>query len=542
MVTKNFLLLFGICVSFFQEPSIADDKIYSNELSQETRESKIESVTSVSQLSDVQPTDWAFVALQSLVERYGVIAGYPDNNFRGNLALSRYEFAAGLNSTLKKINELVNSGLADKVREVDLEILQRLQAEFSSELADLNKTLNQTIDNLEPRVAKLEAQRFSPTARLGGQVILGVATSFGGNPPGGCQILPGGNFECGKPQTNTVLTHLTQLQLASSFTGKDILSIGLVTGNTTDDGYGGVGFARSEVFNTNMARLSYEANYDNQVRLESLEYRVLGLDGRVGFIFKPIGFSLSSVLSPNSPFANAGQGAISLFAGLSPIFQIGNLDSGLGFDWFVSDQVRLQFAYGTRNGSDSSQNLFGAEHSALGLQLLYNPTSSFSTGITYVNAYSKNGQLDTGTGSSNADTSGKVEEPAQIHAANVTVQWLLADNVVFSGWGGFAVTDFLRSNAVTLSTTYILSLGLYNPLGRKGDFLGVLVGQPPKLNAGLQILDVDDGSSTHYEFFYRFLVNDNIAITPGFFIVTDPGNISDNNDIFVGAIRTTFRF
>ena len=34
-------------------------------------------VTSVSQLSDVQPTDWAFQALQSLVERYGCIAGYP---------------------------------------------------------------------------------------------------------------------------------------------------------------------------------------------------------------------------------------------------------------------------------------------------------------------------------------------------------------------------------------------------------------------------------------------------------------------------------
>ncbi|MBD1842973.1 hypothetical protein H6F89_06020, partial [Cyanobacteria bacterium FACHB-63] len=35
-------------------------------------------VTSVSQLSDVRPTDWAFQALQSLVERYGCIAGYPD--------------------------------------------------------------------------------------------------------------------------------------------------------------------------------------------------------------------------------------------------------------------------------------------------------------------------------------------------------------------------------------------------------------------------------------------------------------------------------
>ncbi len=38
-------------------------------------------VTSVSQLSDVQPTDWAFQAVQSLVERYGCIAGYPDGSF-----------------------------------------------------------------------------------------------------------------------------------------------------------------------------------------------------------------------------------------------------------------------------------------------------------------------------------------------------------------------------------------------------------------------------------------------------------------------------
>jgi S-layer homology domain len=53
-------------------------------------------VTSVSELSDVQPTDWAFQALQSLVERYGVIAGYKDGTFKGDRALTRYEFAAGL--------------------------------------------------------------------------------------------------------------------------------------------------------------------------------------------------------------------------------------------------------------------------------------------------------------------------------------------------------------------------------------------------------------------------------------------------------------
>ena len=56
-----------------------------------------QNVTSVSQLSDVRPTDWAFTALQSLVDRYGCIAGYTDRSFRGKQDTRLYEFAAGLN-------------------------------------------------------------------------------------------------------------------------------------------------------------------------------------------------------------------------------------------------------------------------------------------------------------------------------------------------------------------------------------------------------------------------------------------------------------
>ncbi|MEM8780351.1 MAG: iron uptake porin, partial [Cyanobacteria bacterium P01_G01_bin.49] len=54
-------------------------------------------VTNISELQDVSPTDWAYEALRSLVERYGCIVGYPDRTFRGNRATSRWEFAAGLN-------------------------------------------------------------------------------------------------------------------------------------------------------------------------------------------------------------------------------------------------------------------------------------------------------------------------------------------------------------------------------------------------------------------------------------------------------------
>jgi hypothetical protein len=53
-----------------------------------------EQVTSITQFSDVYPTDWAYQALANLIERYGCVAGYPNGTFRGNRAMTRYEAAA----------------------------------------------------------------------------------------------------------------------------------------------------------------------------------------------------------------------------------------------------------------------------------------------------------------------------------------------------------------------------------------------------------------------------------------------------------------
>ncbi len=140
------------------------------ELASSPTTKKAQGVSSVSQLSDVRPTDWAFTALQSLVERYGCIAGYPDRTFRGKQATSRYEFAAGLNACLDKINEIISAGLADKVSKEDLATLQKLQEEFAAELV----TLRGRVDALDAKTAKLEAQQFSTTTKLYGQAIFGL--------------------------------------------------------------------------------------------------------------------------------------------------------------------------------------------------------------------------------------------------------------------------------------------------------------------------------------------------------------------------------
>ncbi|WP_414586412.1 iron uptake porin [Scytonema sp. PCC 10023] len=599
-----------------------------------TPQDSIGQVTSVSQLSDVQPSDWAFEALQSLVERYGVIAGYPNGTFRGNRAMTRYEFAAGLNAALDKINQIIAAGTENNVRKEDLVTLQKLQEEFAAELA----TLRGRVDTLEARTAEIEANQFSTTTVLGGEVIFGLAAAFGGDPPGGCRSLPEPNVygaravDCSNPrnpQTNTVLAHLTRLGLETSFTGKDRLRTYLVTGNF-DNG----GFTNPGSLNTYMSRLSYQADLDNQVILDVLEYRFPAFGDRVVFSVIPYGFSLSSILSANSPYFDIGRGSISRFGQLNPIFQIGSvLDAGVGFDWLLSDKVRFQVAYGTGNSGDPNGGIIGADRSVLGVQLVATPFDNVITGLTYVNAYTSNGVLGTYTGSVNAETTGLWsggrlpdqrspfnnndpdadpglgvelrDFPAQTHAIGATLQWRLAKNLTFGAWGGWTFTNFLEEipefegddpftpnvreagkKPFGNTVTYLFSLGLSDPFGREGDLLAFLFGMPPKLvDAGpttpgqavpfseqvvrgeenvvvtdndrrLSLRDnpprpggtidqfgrKDQATSLHFELFYRFKVNNNLSITPGFFVVTNPGHIADNNTIFVGTIRTTFRF
>jgi hypothetical protein len=178
-----------------------------------------QNVTSVSQLSDVKPTDWAFNALQSLVDRYSCIGGYPDRTFRGKQATTRYEFAATLNGCLDKINEIISAGLADKVGKEDLATLQKLQEEFAAELA----TIRGRVDALDAKTTKLEEQQFSTTTKLSGLAFFNVTGGSGSNVQR--TGFPAGNAP------NTTMSGLVWLTLNTSFTGKDSLITQLAAGN-----------------------------------------------------------------------------------------------------------------------------------------------------------------------------------------------------------------------------------------------------------------------------------------------------------------------
>ena len=56
-----------------------------------------------------------------------------------------------------------------------------------------------------------------------------------------------------------------------------------------------------------------------------------------------------------------------------------------------------------------------------------------------------------------------------------------------------------------------------------------------------QVAEADD-NSFHIEGFYQYQLTDNIAITPGVIWITSPGFNNNNDDLVIGALRTTFSF
>jgi len=208
----------GVSLSLMLTGSVA--------LATDDHTSLLSQTTSVDQLSDVQPTDWAFQALQSLVKTYGGIAGYPDGSFRGNQALSRDEFAAALNSLLANFEPLIARG---ELPDSEFRTLQRLQAEFSTELSQVQARLT----TLETDVADLETTQFSTTTILRGQAIFAVnAGGFGSD-----RIIAPRGAVITDSQPNATALYRMSLNFNTSFTANDLLQVRLVTGSdgTTDN-------------------------------------------------------------------------------------------------------------------------------------------------------------------------------------------------------------------------------------------------------------------------------------------------------------------
>jgi hypothetical protein len=500
-------------------------------------------VTSVSQLSDVQPTDWAFQALQSLVERYGCIAGYPNGTYRGNRALSRYEFAAGLNSCLDRVNELIATATADMVTKQDLAKLQRLQEEFSAELA----TLRGRVDSLEARTAELEANQFSTTTKLKGEAIFAFTDTFGN--------------ETGKAN-RAVFQDRVRLGLETSFTGRDILTTRLAAGNATgfdlrDTANTPISGSKNAVTNpgsNGMGRQTVEvgSTNNNSVKIDKLTYEAPIGPARV--YLAASGGQHSDYAAVNNPYffdkTDGGKGALSTFASESPIYRIGggsgialNVPFGKAGDSFLKpSSLTLGYLASNANDPSPSNGLFDGNYAALG-QLNFNVGNRLALAATYVHGYQKaNSSLfDSGLGGSAVVGTSQANTPTVVGSSSSNsygISAAIKPSQKLSLSGFVSYHDVIPEGPGVSREAWSYGAGLALPdFGKKGNVLGIFGGaQPYSLSTGV--------SQTPYqvEGFYKYQVSDNISVTPGVIWLTSAGQAANSNDAFIGTLRTTFSF
>ncbi|MDZ8078320.1 MAG: iron uptake porin [Nostoc sp. DcaGUA01] len=497
-------------------------------------------VTSVSQFSDVQPTDWAFQALQSLVERYGCIAGYPNSTYRGNRALTRYEFAAGLNACLDRVNELIATATGDLVSKEDLAVLQKLQEDFAAELA----TLRGRVDTLEARTATLEAQQFSTTTRLNAQIITAITDTFGDR--------VGGD----RDESNAIFATRGRLNLESSFTGKDLLRVRLEFGNfANSNGSSQIAAASG----TGMTRLNFDNDSNNSLIIPHIRY-YFPVSDSLSFVVGPVGIGYNDITDNVTPatIGDDGNGIPSLFGKNSFLFERGG--GGAAVNWSIRKDLVLTVGYlaNTPNNPTQSNGLFDGGYNALAHLVYY--AKQGAIGVAYSHGYNPAGTVDVTGGRGSALSSAPFGNNIATSNSIVGAQgyYRFSPNFQIHGWGGYiwataessglsdvsngrAGTDSLFVNNGDNANAWFGAIGLSFPdVGGKGNLPGILFGLPPRISNS-DVREEPD-NAYHIEAFYRLRMNDHISVTPGFWVILNPENNSENDTQYVGVIRTTFDF
>ena len=541
----------------------------------------ISQITNVQQLKDVSSTDWAYEALRSLVDRYGCIAGFPNQTYRGNQPLSRYEFAAGLNSCLNQIERLIAS--SENISQADIETIQRLNQEFEAELA----TIGGRVDALENRTAILEDNQFSTTTKFSGNVFLNLtgatasddvlAETVSLDVP--FSLRRGGRDANNNPIVSNItedpeitLSYYTWLNFNSSFTGKDNLAVQLVAGNADSPANNYVSAGLYNTFGTPFTDQTGTASGANSVEVREIFYDfpigeklkvVIGprINWYRYFDNNAYTFFLTGASSYNSSGGtlvnpvDRGSGAIvTLDLNDSIAFKVGYLGENTEFlpsaffntssdpnsglfsatqtltaelDFAIADRANIRLMY-TRATVDNNQPIFDANGNITGFGI---------GGATGEPVY---GVADDGFGGTIGDA------PSDTFALNV--DWQILDKLGIFGRYNYGSTSIRPVNPDLENgevNAQAFQAGLAFPdLGKEGALGTISFVVPFDVLDGEEFLVSgagDGGTQFDLEATYNFPLNDNLSILPAFYYVNSPNNFEDNPDIYVGNVRMQFR-
>lgn len=477
-------------------------------------------VQSVSQFRDVAPGDWAFEALRNLVERYGCIASYSDSTYRGDRALTRYEFAAGLAACRQEIEPLIAT---HGLRQQDLAILQRLFQEFAAELS----ILRTRVDNLEERVAAVDRNPFSTTTKLVGEVVFELTGVFG-------DLLP----EDGEERDDGLaLQDRVRLNFDTSFDGRDLLRIRLQAANLS--------FLENAT-GTAMAARNLAGDNNNDLEIGKLLYSA-AIGDRIIAYFGTTGVLIDDIFDAGStaPFTYS---ALSLFATYNNfIYDVSNAGgAAIGANLDLSDSIRLDIGYWAPEASSRSvgDGLLEGNFTA-GAQLGFSLGSSFDISFAYLRNYhggSSGYDLSGFVGSDAAqDPFGDVANSSNNYGLQVNYRVSPSFNV--GGYVGWVDAE-AEAGPDAEATLFNWAVNAAVPdFGKEGSVLLFVFGQPPKLIAS-EGAAVEEDPDTSYllSVEYRYPLTDRINVASGGYAIFNPEHNSDNDTIYVGTIRTIFSF
>ncbi len=567
--------------------------------------SSSEQVTSITQFSDVFPTDWAYQALSNLIERYGCVAGYPNGTYRGNRAMTRFEAAALLNACLDRVTEVTDE-------------LKRLMKEFERELA----ILKGRVDGLEARVGELEATQFSTTTKLKGKTTFVIgANTFGGDAKN-TQVYSANRSDLGdatlvrgypsnwipKRLQNTIIPNRRssdidftrtekmadaansnlgattfnydqQLDLDTSFTGKDLLKVRLRTGNFQNSAFGfnastGIGspFGGTYATASGLEAAFEEGVIGNAISVNRLFYQFpIGSD----FTVTAGGVVRQDDMLAVWPSAYPADSVLDFFtyAGAPGTYNL-NLGSGAGI-WWQKDAFSISANYVSANGNDGNPNVGGiATDGAAGTGTVQVAYAKDNWGLAAAYNYSSQnwGNLYQSTGTPLATQVGTLGNTNSVGVSawwtpenagfipSISVGWGLntttgAEDATLLGYNFDSATTqswyvglqwadvFLKGNSAGMAVGqqgFVTALGLS---GRTDPFIAASSNRFPGSSEAEDLL-VRDGQYA-WEWWYMFQVTDNISVTPALFYLSRPlGTLTQGVSFnqFGGLVKTTFKF
>jgi Carbohydrate-selective porin, OprB family len=553
--------------------------------------------------ADIRRTDAAYQTLQQLQAKYDCVpSNSPILNAKKKV-ISRAEFTSGVNSCLQSIEELVARRQRKPVRKkrqytapapeptpevmpapapepiapppapvqppapVEPAIEEEAAIPVTQEDIDrLRSLVNMFGDDLQAMDSRIKKASFSTTTKLVGEGIINFG-GYGGVPSNATRL-----------DSNNFFTNRLRLNFDTSFAGKDRLRSRLQARDTTN---------LTTATGTPMTRLGFDGNdvSDNNSILSLFQYDFpLGDQTKIRIATTGYEFN-DNQPTLNPQLSSSANGSISRFGRFNPIFRLSGDGAAVNISQKLGDELSLDVGYavpgsGAANATANvtpSNGFFKGQNAILS-QLTYAPSKDFSVAALYGRTYNNAGNLLGSTGSAAANnpfsttainsylpSTGTAPANSTLAAANTNggngtytanhysflATYKLSDSAIISGWAGFVEAAQTVGGGTANISNYAVTLA-FPDFGAEGNVLGFVFGIPPKLNSRSIITNAATGArntttgnpdtSYHLEAIYKVKLNDNMDITPGLLLITNPEHNSANSTEYVGTLRTTFRF